>query len=69
MEQDELKIHATGGEVVAVYQGEAITSEHEPTVHSDAQGPISIRMPIAPAPRSSGKDSDSDDQGQISKAA
>ena len=69
MEQDELKIHGTGGEVVAVYQGEAITSEHETIVHPADEGPISIPMPVAQTQRSSGEASDSDDQGQISKAA
>ncbi len=81
MEPDELKIHGAGGALVASFQGEQIVANApvlEAPVLEDAAledqdessatdaGPISIPMPAA---ENESNEQDSDQQGQISKAA
>ncbi|MDV6030365.1 MAG: hypothetical protein F9B45_09715 [Phycisphaera sp. RhM] len=81
MEPDELKIHGAGGALVASFQGEQIVANapvmedavsEEPALEDQDEssatdaGPISIPMPAA---ESDSSDQDSDQQGQIPKAA
>lgn len=68
MEPDELKIHASGGVIVAVFQGDEIPSELLDDADATDDRPISIPMSAAgesPQPQS---DADSDDD-RIQKAA
>ncbi|PAY16191.1 hypothetical protein CKO51_27845 [Rhodopirellula sp. SM50] len=81
MEPDELKIHGAGGALVASFQGEQIVAEapvledavsEQPVLEDQDEssaadaGPISIPMPAA---ENDSSDQDSDQQGQVPKAA
>jgi hypothetical protein len=73
MEQDELKIQASSGEIVAVFQGDQITGKDEAAVEPEVQspqiqGPISIQMPPPEMRPSPGRES-GEQPGGISKAA
>ncbi|MCA9139352.1 MAG: hypothetical protein KDB00_21405 [Planctomycetales bacterium] len=73
MEPDELKIHARGGTLLAVFQGDEISSDlRDDDVRDDfdqaRRGPISIPMPAAGDASTPQSDVDSDDD-RIQKAA